>query len=71
MVQSAPAHLAMLVILSLRADQPVDPRFHHFCCYLSKLDLKTPIDFFLQANVVGFSRFRRSLNPYFLLFPEN
>jgi len=24
-----------------------------------------------QANVVGFSRFRRSLNPYFLLFPEN
>ena len=28
-------------------------------------------DDFSQANVVGFSRFRRSLNPYFLLFPEN
>ena len=24
-----------------------------------------------QANVVGFSRFRRNLDPYFLLFPEN
>jgi hypothetical protein len=24
-----------------------------------------------QANVVGFSRFKRNLSPYFLLFPEN
>ena len=74
-MQSALAHLAMSATRSQLAGQLAVLRLDSGSLGSDDVSISIQIHlvtiFSLQANVVGFSRFRRSLNPYFLLFPED